>query len=220
VDYVSKKDPNLKLRASAGASVARDVRDEHTHAGYMAKGTAEYSKDLRKWSWKIFNPKNASAKLEAFHTSPDWYIASSDSTSKNDRTGGKASASFSFNTTNVNGGYQKYYSNINDRYEGGTINFDQYTINANTRIPKVANVRYTRYFRRGSNELGRNKNYNHELNVSRDIGRWARVQAGRRESYYDTKYGEPNDINRNYHSEYSPAHGLLFQHANRYDFHL
>ena len=206
VDYVSKKDPNLKLRGTAGASIAHDVRDDHTHTGYMAKGSAEYSKDLNKWSWKIFHPKNARAKLEAFHTSPDWYIASSDSTSKNDRTGGRATGSFSFNTTSVGGGYQKHYSNLNDRYEGGTINFDQYTINANTRIPKVANVRYTRFYRRGSNELGRNKNYNHELNVSRDIGRWARLQAGRRESYYDTRYDEPNSINRNYHSEYSDTY--------------
>ncbi len=206
IDYVNKKDPNLKLRATAGASVAHDIRDDHTHAGYMAKGTAEYSKDLRKWSWKIFQPKQASTKLEAFHTSPDWYIASSDSTSKNDRTGGKASGSFSFNNTSVGGGYQKYYSNLNDRYEGGTLKFDQYNINASTRIPKVANVRYARFFRRGSNDLGRNKNYNHELNVSRDIGRWARVQAGRRESVYDTRYDENNNLNKDYRSEYADTY--------------
>ena len=206
VDYVNKKDPNFKLRGTAGASIAHDVRDDHTHPGYMAKGTAEYSKDLRKWSWKIFQPKNVRAKLEAFHTSPDWYIASSDSTSKNDRTGGRASGSLSFNNTNVGGGYQKYYSNINDRYEGGTLNFDQYTINASTKIPKVAQVRYMRFFRRGSNDLGRNKNYNHELNVSKDLGRWARVQAGRRESVYDTRYEENNNLNRNYSSEYADTY--------------
>ena len=206
VDYVSKKDPNLKLRATAGASIAKDVRDEHTHAGYMAKGTAEYSKDLRKYSWKIFEPKRASSKLEAFHTSPDWYIASTDSTSKNDRTGGSAQGSFSFNGSSVSGGYTKYYSNMNNRYEGGTINFDQYNINASTKIPQVATVRYARFFRRGSNDLGRNKNYTHELNATRDIGRWARLQAGRRESIYDTHYDEPTTINRNYRSEYADTY--------------
>ena len=206
VEYVNKKDPNLKLRATSGASIARDIRDEHTHVGYMAKGTAEYSKDLSKWSWKIFEPKRAGAKLEAFHTSPDWYIASSDSTSKNDRTGGRAQGSFSFNSSSVSGGYQKYYSNINDRYEGGTINFDQYNISASTRVPKVCNVRYSRFFRRGSNELGRNKNYNHELNLSRDINRWARVQAGRRESVYDTRYDIETIENRNFDSKYGDTY--------------
>ena len=206
VDYISKKDPNLKLRATAGASIAKDVRDEHTHAGYMAKGTADYSKDLRKYSWKMFEPKRASARIEAFHTSPDWYIASSDSTSKNDRTGGRAQGSFNFNNTSVSGGYQKYYSNINNRYEGGTIKFDQYNINASTKIPKVATVRYARFFRRGSNDLGRNKNYNHELNATRDFGRWARLQAGRRESVYDTEYDETNTLNRNYRSEYADTY--------------
>ena len=206
VDYVSKKDPNLKLRATTGASIARDIRTEDTHVGYMAKGTADYTKDLRKWSWKIFEPKSAKARLEAFHTSPDWYIASSDSTSKNDRTGGRAQGSLSFNNTSVSGGYQKYYSNMNNRYDGGTISFDQYNINASSKIPKFANVRYARHYRRGSNDLGRNKNYNHELNISRDIGRWARIQAGRMESIYDTRYGEETSINRNYRSEYSDTY--------------
>ena len=206
IEYVSKKDPNLKLRGTAGVSIAHDIREKDTHAGYMVKGTSEYSKDLKKFGWKIFKPKSASAKLEGFHTSPDWYIASSDSTSKNDRTGGKAQGSFSFNSSSVSGGYQKYYSNINHRYEGGTINFDEYNINASSRIPKVAQVRYSRFQRRGSNNLGRNKNYFHELNVSRDINKWARLQAGRRESVYDTRYDEPSTLNRNYSSKYADTY--------------
>lgn len=206
IDYISKKDPNFKLRGTAGASIANDVREEDTHVGYMVKGTAEYNKDLRKYGWKVFEPKQASAKVEAFQTSPDWYIASSDSTSRNDRIGGQAQGSFSFNNSSVGGGYQKYYSNINNRYEGGTINFDNYNINASTRIPHVAQVRYSRYQRRGSNDLGRNKNYNQELNVSRDIGRWAKIQAGRRESVYDTRYDEPDTINSNYRSDYADTY--------------
>jgi len=206
VDYVSKKDPNLKMRGTAGASIAHDIRDDHTHVGYILKGTSEYSKDLKKYSWKIFEPRNIRAKLEAFHTSPDFYIASSDSTSKNDRTGGKASGAVSFNKTNVSGSYNKYYSNINDRYEGGTINFDEYNINAGTRIPKVATVTYSLHHRRGSNELGRNKNYYYDGRVTRDIGKWARIYAGRRQSVYDTRYDEPNAINKNYNSEYGDTY--------------
>ena len=203
IEYVHEKDPNLKLRATAGASIARDIREDDTHAGYMAKGTAEYSKDLRKYSWNILQPKSASAKVEAFHTSPDFYIASSDTTSKNDRTGGRAHGSLSFNTTNVSGGYHKYYSNLNHRYDGGTLHFDEYQINASSRIPKVANVRYSMFHRRGANDLGRNKNYFYDANISRDLNKWARIQAGRRQSSYDTRYDNPTSINKNYNSDYS-----------------
>lgn len=206
IEYVNKKDPNLKLRGTTGASIARDVRDDHTHVGYIVKGTGEYSKDLKKYAYKIFKPKSARAKLEAFHTSPDFYIASSDSTSKNDRTGGKASANVSFNQTSVGGSYQKYYSNMNDRYEGGTIKFDEYGINASTKVPKVATVRYNLHHRRGENDLGRNKNYYYDFNVSRDISKWAKLQAGRRQSVYDTHYDQETSLNKNYKSEFADTY--------------
>ena len=209
VDYVSKKDPNLKLRGTVGGSIARDIRDEDTHVGYVVKGTGEYTKNLKNFAKGIFQPKSARVKLEAYQTSPDFYIASSDSTSKNDRIGGRASGAVSFNSTSVSGGYNKYYSNINKRYEGGTINFDEYNINAQTRVPKVATVRYSLSHRRGSNDLGRNKNYFYEGNVSRDIDKYARVQGGIRQSVYDTKYYEPNAINRNYESEYRDIYQQL-----------
>lgn len=206
VEYVSKKDPNLKLRGTAGASIANDIRENDTHVGYIVKGSGEYSKDLRKYAYKIFKPKSARAKLEAFHTSPDFYIASSDTTSKNDRTGGKASANVSFNQTNVGGSYHKYYSNMNDRYQGGTIAFDEYGINANTKVPKVADVRYSLHHRRGENDLGRNKNYYYDFNVSRNINKWARLQAGRRQSFYDTRYEQPSALYKNYRSEYADTY--------------
>ena len=206
IEYINKKDPNFKARGTFGGSIAHDIRDEATKPGYIVKGTTEYTKNLDKYSWKMLKPRNAQAKLEGFHTSPDFYIAAADSTSKNDRTGGRASGSLAFNSTNVSGGYQKYYSNMNHRYEGGTIKFDEYNINAATKVPKVANVRYSRFQRRGSNDLGRNKNYFHELNVSRDINKWARIQAGRRESVYDTRYDNPTSLNRNYESKYADTY--------------
>ncbi len=209
VDYVSKTDPNLKLRGTAGASIARDLRDEDTHAGYIVKGTADYSKDLKKYAYKIFKPKRAGVRLEAYHTSPDFYIASSDSTSKNDRTGGRASGSVSFNSTSVSGGYNKYYSNMNNRYAGGTINFDEYNLNANSSVPKVAKLHFSMHQRRGANDLGRNKNYYMDAGASRDIDKWARVQAGYRRSVYDTKYDQPSTMYRNYKSDYSDIYTNL-----------
>lgn len=209
VEWVNPKNKNIKGRLTAGASVAHDIREEHTHAGYIVKAAGEYEKDLEKYQRGIFKPKRAAGRLELFQTSPDFYIASSDSTSKNDRTGGKVSGNVSFNSTNAGGSYSRYYSNINHRYRGGTIKFDEASINASTKIPKVANLRFNSYYRRGENELGRNKNYFYDANASRDIARWARVQAGRRESLYDTEYDTPNSLDRNYHSKYADNYAQL-----------
>ena len=209
VEWVNPKNRNIKGRLTAGASVAHDIREEYTHAGYIVKAAGEYEKDLEKYQRGIFKPKRAAGRLELFQTSPDFYIASSDSTSKNDRTGGKVSGNISFNSTNAGGSYSRYYSNMNHRYRGGTIKFDEASINASTKIPKVANLRFNSYYRRGENELGRNKNYFYDANASRDIARWARVQAGRRESLYDTEYDTPNSLDRNYHSKYADNYAQL-----------
>lgn len=82
VEWVNPKNKNIKGRLTAGASVAHDIREEHTHAGYIVKAAGEYEKDLEKYQRGIFKPKRAAGRLELFQTSPDFYIASSDSTSK------------------------------------------------------------------------------------------------------------------------------------------
>ncbi len=209
LEYVNEKDHNLKARVTAGASIAHDIREHTTKPGYMAKGTAEYTKDLGKYKWWILNPKSAFSRLEAYHSSPDFYIASSDSTSNNDKTGGRAQGSLSFNSTSVSGGYNKYYSNINNHYRGGTIRFDEYNINASTKVPKIADVRYNIFHKRGSNDLGKNKNYNYDFNVSRDIGRWAKVQGGQRQSLYNTRYYHETAEDRNYYSRYKDIYAQI-----------
>lgn len=209
VEWQSKKNKNIKARATAGASIAHDIREEHTHAGYIVKATGEYDKDLSEKKWKFIKPKKFNARAEVFQTSPDFYIASSDSTSKNDRTGAKLSASTSFNSTSVGGNYSRYYSNMNHRYQGGTIKFDEAGINASTRIPKIAHLRFNSYYRHGENSLGRNKNYYYDANASRDLGRWAKIQAGRRESYYDTRYDQETTLARNYRSKYADNYAQI-----------
>lgn len=209
VEWVNPNNKNIKLRGTAGASVAHDIREEHTHAGYIVKGAGEYEKDLTQYEKGILKPKKVNGRVELFNTSPDFYIASSDSTSKNDRTGGKVSGGLSFNSTNASGSYSRYYSNMNHRYRGGTIKFDEASINASTKIPKVANLRFNSYYRRGENDLGRNKNYYYDANASRDIKNWAKVQVGRRENLYDTKYDNPTSLDRNYHSKYADNYAQL-----------
>jgi len=206
VEWQSEKNKGVKARATAGASIAHDIREHNTHVGYMGKLTGDYEKSLEKYSFGIFKPKHVNGRLEAFHTSPDWYIASADSTAKNDRTGGKAQAGFRFNSTSANGSYSRWLSNMNHRYQGGTLVFDEATINASTQIPKVATARFSSYYRHGHNDLGRNKNYNYDANISRDFMGKIKVQAGRRENVYNTRYNNPTIDNRNYDSRYADTY--------------
>lgn len=202
IEWKNPNNPAIKARAIAGVSYAHDIREHSSHAGYMGKLVGEYDQNISQFKKGIFQPRRLQAKVEAFQTSPDWYIASTDSTSKNDRTGGKVSGGFSFNSTSANGTYSRYYSNMNDKYKGGTLTFDEAGCSASTKIPKVVDLRFHSFYRHGENDLGRNKNYNYDANASRDLWTGAKIQTGFRRSYYDTRYIHPTVENRNYHSKH------------------
>jgi len=206
-NWVNPNNKNIKAGLYGGVSVAHDVREEYTKAGYMFKGTGDYEKDLTKYKKGIFTPKKLNVGMELFQYSPDFYIASSDSSYIGDKTGGKVRGGFSFNQSTSSGYYSRYYSNMNHHYQGGTIKFDEAGISAQTKIPKVATLRFSGNYKRGENQLGRNKNYNYDANASRDFGTWLTLQGGRRETYYDTKFLEPTADSMNYHSKYADNYG-------------
>ena len=214
IEWQSKKNQYVKARAVGGVSVARDIREHDTHAGYHGKLAGEYDQDLSKFKkdfskYHIGNfkfgelkPKKFKAKAEVFSSSPDFYIASSDATSRNDRTGGKVSLSGSVNSTNVGGGYSRYFSNMTHRYKGGTITFDEADISANTKVPNVATVQFAGNYRHGKNNLGRNENYFYDGNIEREFANIFRIIAGHRESLYDTKFDIPTADDRDYYSKF------------------
>ena len=209
IEWKSEKNKAIKARATAGASVAHDIREHSTHIGYTGKLTGEYDKDLSQYSNKILKPKRLNGKLELFQNSPDWYIASSDSTSKNDRTGGRASGGLSFNNTSASGSYMRYLSNMNHRYRGGTLTFDEVNINGSTKVPYVADVRFNSYYRHGKNDLGRNFNYNYDFNIYRNFNNYAQLQLGRRENRYDTRYNVETSYDRNYNTKYTDNYAQI-----------
>jgi len=196
------KTKGVKARATGGVSVAHDVREENTKFGYTGKVAGEYEKDLTPFGWKFIKPKMVKGRVEGFYNSQDFYIASSDTTSKNDRAGGKASAGLSFNSTSISGSYSRYYSNLERKYEGGKITFNEAAGSFSTRIPKVADVRINGNYKQGENDLGKNKNYYYDANVSRHLGKWAFLQIGRTASSYDTHFHQETSLNKNYLSKY------------------
>lgn len=209
MEWKNENNKDFKARAVVGLSAAKDVRDKKSHGGFMGKLVGEYAHDLSALKAGIFKPKRIRAKAEVFHTSPDWYIASSDSNAKNDRTGGKVSGGFSFNSTSMHGSYTKYESNHNHRYRGGTLKFDEASFAATSRIPHVADLRFNTHYKKGKNELGRNKNYNYDVNASREFGVWAKLQVGRNQSVYDTKFNQETVYDHNYYSKYTTDYAQL-----------
>lgn len=209
IEWRNEENTAMKARLTGGLSAARDIREHKSHGGYMLQLSGEYGKDISSPKHKFFKPKRVGVKAEAFHTSPDWYVASTDSTSKNDRTGGRVSGSFGFNSTGMHGSYSRYKSNMNKRYRGGELTFQEGTFAFSSRIPKVADLRFNSHYKRGQNDLGRNKNYNYDANISRDFGIWARLQVGRNQSVYDTRYHQQTALDRNYYSRYIDNYAQL-----------
>ena len=209
IEWINPKNQNIKARAEGGVSVSNDIRENHTRMGYLARLEGEYEKDLSQYSKGIFKPKKVLTRLEGFHSSSDWYVAGTDGTSLNDRTGGKVFGSLSFNDTSANGSYSRYYSNMNHRYHGGSIKFDEASVNASTRIPKVADLRFYSYYKRGENHEGRNKNYNYDANATRNFGLWLKLQAGRRENYYNTQYWMPTEAQNSFKSKYADNYAQM-----------
>lgn len=209
LDWQSKKNQYIKARAIAGASIAHDIRADYTHPGYLGKLVGEYDQSLNDYSFDLskyhlgtFKPRKVRAKAELFSSSPDWYIASSDGTSQNDRTGGKVSTGFGFNSTSVNGSYSRYFSNMTHRYQGGTITFDEADVSASTKIPYVATLQFAGNYRHGKNQMGRNRNYFYDGNAERDFANIFRIIAGYRESLYDTRYKVDVPDCTDYYSKY------------------
>jgi hypothetical protein len=62
------------------------------------------------------------------------------------------------------------------------------------------------FHKRGSNKLGRNKNYNYDAGLTRNLWRGANIQAGHRQSVYDTDYKEETSMNRDYSSKHTDTY--------------
>lgn len=209
IEWINPNNKNVKARAVGGVSVSNDVREEKTRLGFLGKLEGQYEADINKYSYGIFKPKKSFTRLEAFYSSPDWYVAGADGTSLNDRIGGRIFEKISFNDTNVGGSYARYYSNVNHRYHGGSIKFDEASINATSKIQKVADLRFNSYYKRGENNEGRNKNYNYDANASRNFGLWLKLQAGRRENYYNTQYWTPAEAQNSFKSKYADNYAQM-----------
>lgn len=193
IEYI--KNDNLKYKTSLGVSTVKDISlSEAQKPGYTLTAQADYTKD------------NYNLRAGLFNTSPDFYLAGSDGSYINDRTGAFIRASISGKDCGVEGSFKKYFSNADKRFEGGLINFNEYSFGARKSLEKIADVRFNINGREGSNSIAKNRSYYYDLNFSRRIKDNLQIQAGKSESNYQTDYEENIAGNTGFNSLYSTVY--------------
>lgn len=208
LEWKNKNNSNVKAKLTHGFSFAEDIREKTTKGGYIIKLSGDFEKNLQKYQKNIFKPEIFRLRSETYHSSPDYYVASSDYSSNNDRTGAKAKIFLNFNSTVIHGSYNKYFSNFNHKYQGGLIAFDEASAGFSTKIPKAFDVRLNGHFKQGENRTGRNQNYNFDANISRNVFKNINLQAGRRENYYNTTYKHNMSSSNSFYSKYDDDYVL------------
>lgn len=165
------KNDFLKYKTSFGASIADSP-------GYTLTAQAEYAK------------KNYSFKSGLFNTSSDFYLAGSDGSYINDRTGGFLRGSLNGKNSGIECAFKKYFSNMDKKFEGGLLDFNEYSLSVNKSFEKIADFRFNINGRDGSNSTAHNSSYYYDLNISKKIRDYLTLQGGKTASNYQTSYNK------------------------------
>lgn len=185
-----QKNSLLFYKLSGGVSSARDLSfGENQLFGYAVSAGGKLKR------------KFSNIEFELFNTSPDFYFAGSDGSFINDRLGGGVAFDFSKNGVNTFGQYKKYFSNTNHKFDGGLIDFNDYSLGIDKNFEKFANVRFNIIGRDGQNSFAKNKNYYYDFNISKQLTPNFYLEVGKNASNYQTNYKEGN--NSGFNSLYS-----------------
>ena len=186
------KNDNLSSKFIMGLSSSKDISQNYGNMfGYTVAAETKYQKN------------NSYIKGGIFTTSADFYLAGGDGSYYNDRTGAMIAGGFSKNNGGVSGSIKKYFSNTANRFEGGLIDFNEYTFGFYKNWEKVADIKFNINGRSGENDIAQNNSYYYDFNVSRKIGANLAVEAGKSESNYSTEYSKNINNTNSYSSKYS-----------------
>ncbi len=194
IEYI--KNDNLKYKTSLGISTVKDISHSNSSQkpGYTLTAQAEYTKN------------KYNLKAGVFNTSPDFYLAGSDGSYINDRTGIFIRGNLAGNNCGIDGSFKKYFSNADKRFDGGLINFNEYSFGARKSFERFADFRFNINGREGSNSIAKNRSYYYDLNLSKRIKNNLQLQAGKSESNYQTDYEENLSENTGFKSLYSTVY--------------
>lgn len=149
--------------------------------------------------YKINN--DTSLKGSLFASSPNFYMAgASGGGFMSDRVGASINGNTIYKNLSFSGTYSKYKSNFGDYYEGGLIDFDEYSLNARVRFKKLPNLYLKIQNKKGANGIGEISSNSYELSAEKRI-KSSSIKAGIRNNSYSNLYSAEGYSG--YTSEYS-----------------
>lgn len=175
IDYLPND--NLRLRATAAFSKSSDKSiGEEEQAGYSFNISSDYKKG------------DYTLGVGVYNASPNFYLAGNEGGFLSDRLGAVISGGVTKQNFSINARYNKYLSNLNKRYDGGLIGFDDVYLGFNANLKNFAQLRFNLNHRAGENAMARNRSYYYDLNLSKRINNYLALELGKQESNYATDY--------------------------------
>ncbi len=190
------KNKHYTLNALSGLSFMKDYNYN------MSNYRPGYSVSLE----NVFDFRNTTLKLRLYQQSPDYYVAGSDSGFICDRLGAEIAAAYAKEKFNANVKYTRYYSNLDNKYSGGLISFDEAYFNAGAKVFKSARLRLNGNLRYGENNLGNNLNYYYNVNLSKNLTQNTSIEAGNMGNAYNTEYLSLSDSSGGFKSSYDTTY--------------
>lgn len=186
---------NFRLRSLLGVSQSEDIANEEGYsAGYTFALDSEYKKE------------NLTFNLGVYNQSPDFYLAGAQYGFVSDRLGAKIGGNYRYKDWGCSGSYNKYYSNLEKKYDASITDFDEISFNLSGRVKNIAQVRYNFNGRRGTNNIGENVSYYNDLNIMKVFRNGISVEAGKQESSYSTDYFSVTESQNGFSSLFSTVY--------------
>ena len=79
---------------------------------------------------------------------------------------------------------------MDKKFEGGLLDFNEYSLSVNKSFEKIADFRFNINGRDGSNSTAHNSSYYYDLNISKKIRDYLTLQGGKTASNYQTSYNK------------------------------
>lgn len=197
--YQNNDKMNSKLYFGASNSISTDGITD-AGLGYFLKYENNYQLN-----------NDTSLKGSVFAGSPNFYMAGSSSGGgggfMSDKMGASIGGDTHFKNISLSGSYSKYKSNFGEYYQGGLIDFDEYSLLARARFKKLPSITLKINNRKGKNEIGEISSNSYELSMEKKL-KCFNFNGGIRTNSYSNQYSAEG------YSSYSSEYSDIFSEVN------
>ena len=166
LDYVPYTPLYLNMNFGLSHQTNKDPSNQdNIHSlGYLTEATAKYK-----------NPYyNVYTSL--YDYSPDFYLAGSSniysaSAILNDKIGGKIGSGFLSKYITLNGEFNKYYTNLDNRIDGGKFSFNEYNLQAKIPVKYFSELNCVGNYKIGNNDTGKIVNQYYKIDWGKKLTR-------------------------------------------------